>query len=361
MDTDQIHTDELPGRTVMVNGEEHLFFSGTSYLGIPHNPEFRGFLVEGMERYGTNYSSSRNSNLRLKVFDEAEAYLANWTGAEAALTMSSGYMAGQIVVQALTGSGHFVYAPGAHPALWRSEVDTTDAKQDFDAWVNQLLQHVAGIPAQHIIIVCNSLDPLQARDHSFSWVASLPENKQYTLIIDDSHGFGITGESGAGCYRQVKQYALDLHLIVLGSLGKALGVPAGVILSDAQTIEQLKRSTYFGGASPAIPAYLYAFLQCQKAFSDAREKLLFNIDYFKERLEQPGLFRSFANYPVLNTSSHELCPFLLRHKIMISSFRYPTPADDPITRVVLNSLHTPEDLERLANHINQLKVVPNRV
>ncbi|MFD2513574.1 aminotransferase class I/II-fold pyridoxal phosphate-dependent enzyme [Pontibacter locisalis] len=356
-----IHTDQLPGRTLVVDGEEYLFFSGTSYLGISHNQEFRACLVEGMGRYGTNYSSSRNSNLRLKVFDEAEDALALWTGAEAALTMSSGYMAGQTVVQNFIDSGRFIYAPGAHPALWRSGLDATDANQTFNEWVIRLQQDVPATPEQHIIIVCNSLDPLHAENYTFSWIAGLPEGKQYTIIIDDSHGFGVTGKGGAGCFRRLKEEHPKVRLIVLGSLGKALGIPAGVVLSDKKTVEQLEQSPFFGGASPAVPAYLYAFVHCRKVFADALDKLFFNIKTFESKLEQPARFSFFENYPVFYTPNKQLCPFLLERKIVISSFRYPTPADDPITRIVLSSLHTEDDLECLANHINRLEVVPSRV
>jgi hypothetical protein len=45
--------DFLPSRVAAFDGEEHLFFSGTSYLGIGHQAEFRAALAEGMGRYGT--------------------------------------------------------------------------------------------------------------------------------------------------------------------------------------------------------------------------------------------------------------------------------------------------------------------
>lgn len=351
-DADCLYAEQLPGRTLHVNGAEYLYCSGTSYLGISQNEVFRERLLEGMARYGTNYSSSRNSNLQLQVFDEAEDFLAAYTGAEAALTLSSGLLAGQVLVQVLQGSAPFLYAPGTHPAVWRSTADAPNARQPFQAWADQLLQVVAGMPEQHIIIVCNSLDPLQARNHSFAWVAGLPPQKQFTLIIDDSHGFGVTGTDGAGVYSQVPEVP-HVRLIVVSSFGKAFGVPAGVILGERQLITRLRSSPFVGGASPAVPAYLYAFLHSQDVYSAARQRLFANITGFGQQLDRPELFRSFDYYPVFNTASHVLCPYLQQNRVLISSFRYPTPADDPVTRVVLNSLHTPEDLQRLTHLINK--------
>lgn len=351
------YTDQLPGRTLTADGKEFLFFSGTSYLGMSCNQEFRQHLQEGFRLYGTNYSSSRNSNLQLRVYHEAETYLAACTGAEAALTMSSGYLAGQALVQTLQDEGSFLYAPETHPALWRGKSDAPASDISYEEWVQQLLHELPALPDQHIVLVCNSLDPLKAKEHSFSWINALPQNKQITLIIDDSHGFGVTGKDGAGIYSllgQVKQID-HIRLLVVCSLGKACGIPAGLILGDEKTIEKLKQSPYFGGASPATPAYLYALLHAGKVLSEARQRLFDNIEYFRQYLGKDTLFRSFNRYPVFSTSNEALCPFLMSHQIMISSFRYPTPADDPITRVVLSSLHTSEDIKRLANLINQFK------
>lgn len=354
---EHVHADQLPGRTLLLNEEEYLYCSGTSYLGISCNETFRECLVKGMRQYGTNYSSSRRSNLQLKVYEEAESYLAAYTGAEAALTMSSGFLAGQTLVQTLQGSGHFLYAPGTHPAVWRSPFDAPDAAQEFEEWVCWLLQEVRTMPEQHIVLVCNSLDPLQARNYSFNWIASLPSEKQFTLIIDDSHGFGVTGLNGAGIYSQVPHLP-HVRLLVVSSFGKAFGIPAGLILGDRQLLVTLKASPYFGGASPAVPAYLYAFNHCKEVFAEARQKLFSNIAYFRERLERPEMFNFFDHYPVFSTHREDLCAYLQQHKVLISSFRYPTPAHEPITRVILNSLHTTHDLQRLADLINKFSSAP---
>ena len=88
-----ITIDHLPSRTIQINGAEYLFFSGTSYLGMGHQPEFRAALMEGIDRYGTIFSASRNNNLQLKIYAEAEDFIAQWTDAEVALTVSSGFAA----------------------------------------------------------------------------------------------------------------------------------------------------------------------------------------------------------------------------------------------------------------------------
>lgn len=343
-----LETENIPGRTILIKGTEYLYFSGTSYLGIAKDKKFSHFLMEGLQKYGNNYSSSRISNLQLKVFEEAETYLATYTGAEAALTMSSGYMAGQIVVRMLEGAGEFIYAPKTHPALWRKPADFF--VDDYTAWVNQLKGQIEKIPAQKIIILSNSLDPLLAEDYHFEWIKTLPDKKEFIVIIDDSHGFGITGKEGAGIFSQVHPPG-HVELIVVSSMGKALGIPGGVVLSSRQTIEKLKESAFFGGSSPAVPAYLFAFLQANEVYKEARGKLIKNISQFVAGIQETRLFRFIPNYPVFYTSHNTLAAKLLNQNIVVSSFPYPSPADKLITRVIVNSLHTENDIRQLIANI----------
>jgi 8-amino-7-oxononanoate synthase len=345
-----LQTDALPGRTLFSGGQEYLYFSGTSYLGLAGNPAFQQCLQEGISRYGTNYSSSRLSNVRLAIFEETEHYLGAYTGAPAVLTLSSGYMAGQLVVRSLEEQAAWVYGPRTHPALWVHRDDFVAG--DFAAWARQLPQHLRQLPQADIVLLFNSLDPLLALRYDLDFLADLPADKNLTLVIDDSHGFGITGKEGAGIFPAL-QLPEQVKLVVISSLGKALSIPAGLILTDAATMAGFRRSPFFGGGSPAVPAYLYAFMQAAAICRQARRQLQDNIRYFCSQLTKPHLFASMPDYPVFYTAHKELYPYLLQQDILISSFPYPTPAGEPITRVVLNASHTQADLDRLTGAINR--------
>jgi 8-amino-7-oxononanoate synthase len=345
-----LQTDQLPGRTLFSGGQEYLYFSGTAYLGLARNAAFLACLQEGIARYGTNYSSSRLSNVRLAVFEETEHYLGAYTGAAAVLTLSSGYLAGQLVVRCLDEEAALVYGPRTHPALWVHRNNFMAG--DFAAWTRALPQQLRQLPQEHIVLLFNSLDPLLAVKYNLDFVNQLPTNKNLTLVIDDSHGFGITGKEGAGVFPEL-HLPERVKLVVISSLGKALGLPAGVVLTDAATMARFRRSPFFGGGSPAVPAYLYAFMQAEEIYRQARRQLTANIRYFWSKLDKPQLFNSIPDYPVFYTPQKELYPYLLAQGILISSFCYPTPADEPITRVILNAGHTEADLDRLAGAINR--------
>jgi 8-amino-7-oxononanoate synthase len=394
--------DFLPSRVATFEGEEHLFFSGTSYLGVGHQPEFRAALMEGMNRYGTVFSASRNNNLQLKIYEETEDFLANWTGSEAALTVTSGLLAGQLSVNFLKNyedsNGNktaFIYAPSSHPAVWEGTPQYIFKNQeDFEQNIVATIAEQKNTP---IVIVSNAVDMLTCATFDFSWIAQLSENQDITLLIDDSHGIGVTGENGAGIFRKIKNLAKpNIKIIVIASLAKALGIPGGVILSEEKTINSIRNNPLFVGASPIVPAYLFAFLLAQPMYEMARQTLTKNIELFKHllppnanstdlqtsnfkfetqkgtpqyktdfgtnsELSAPSNFKFQTlnhfksptdNYPVFYTPENALFDALLAEKIFISHFAYPKPNDPPITRVVLSALHSAEDIEFLTVKIN---------
>lgn len=351
-----MHTiDTIPGRTVAIEGREFLYFSGTSYLGMGRNEAFRALIEEGLRRYGNNYSCSRISNLQLKIFDEAETYLAAQFGVEAALTLSSGYMAGQIVIQMLAQEqiDNFIYAPQTHPALWRSPKDALT--ENDDDWMVHLPQKIQALAPAKVAILCNALDPLYAKKCTFDWVKGLPADAEIILVIDDSHGLGITGKEGRGVLSEI-EVPENISLIVVSSLGKALGVPGGVVLAKRAVIERLKTSAFFGGGSPASPTGLYALLKAETIYKEARNKLIENIGLFTGKINKTEQFSFLPDYPVFYTTDQHLADKLLNNNILISCFRYPTADAARITRIILSSLHREADIEKLAAAINDNRV-----
>ncbi len=352
--------DHLPSRTIYLNGEEHLFFSGTSYLGMGHQPDFKAALLEGFNQYGTIFSASRNNNVQLKIYDETEDFMAKWTGSEAALTVSSGLMAGQLAVQSLVNQ-KFILAPSAHPAIWQMNTPPHYIFKNFDDFSKKIVGIVEK-ESGAVVIAVNAIDPLQGESYDFSWIKNLTSDKPITLLFDDSHGIGITYTEGGGIFQKIKTLIDDrqnINLIVIASLAKAVGIPGGVILGDKKTIASIRQNPLFVGASPIVPAYLFAFLQSQKTYTDARVVLQKNIQLFTTALSQcPHLPITYLpNYPVFFIQEKGLFDYLLTHKILISSFSYPKPTDPPITRIILSALHTEGDIEVISD---KLKVISDK-
>ncbi len=141
----------------------------------------------------------------------------------------------------------------------------------------------------------------------------------------------------------------SVRIVIVASLGKACGVPGGVVLSsDEQFVAELRRNAFFSASSPVVPAYLWAFVRAGHLHTHARQQLTANTVQFAQATAATGLFQSFEGFPVFYTPANDLADHLRAHDIWISSFPYPAPTDAPITRVVLSALHTPQDVAHVA-------------
>ncbi|MCF6240032.1 MAG: aminotransferase class I/II-fold pyridoxal phosphate-dependent enzyme [Bacteroidales bacterium] len=327
------------------NNSGLLVFKGTDYLGMTKNREFREYLHEGFLKYGSSFGGSRLSGSFADLYHEAENRLSKISGTEAALTFSSGTLAGLAAINILDKNQECIYAPDVHPALAPPAHLKTIS---FDLWKSNLIKKVKS-DKKPLVILSNSLNPLKLEKYDFSWLHELAEEVAITLIIDDSHGYGVLGKDGSGIYNQLPN-ADNIEKIVVSSLGKAWAVPGGVVLSSKKIIDKLRTSSLFGGASPVIPAYLYAFLNAQALYAQNRKRLKNNIHLFLENLS--AQLNYIPGFPVFSTLNHSFYDLLLKQGIEISAFNYPSPDSDRYTRIVLTSSHTEKEILKLCKAIN---------
>jgi 7-keto-8-aminopelargonate synthetase-like enzyme len=348
---------QLPSNKILLEGKEYDFYSGTSYLGMNQDADFKKLLIDGMNRYGMSFGSSRNGNLQLDIYDQAEEKMARWVGAEKALTVSSGMLAGQVVAQYLkTQNTTFFYAPSSHSANFH-EPNLSLPNISFEDWVSNICQEISEQNAQHSVIVCNSCDALKLNLYHFDWTGQLPQNQTITLVIDDSHGLGITGENGSGIFKQIRVNE-NVKLVVVSSLHKAMGIAGGVVFADNDLIHTLRNTAFFASCSPIAPAYLYAYLHADEIFERNRQKLKANIQRFSSQLsDSQSLFNFIENYPVYYSLRDELYDFLFQKEIFIYSFAYPIKTGKPNTRIVLSSWHTNSQIDYLIAKVKEFSGV----
>lgn len=350
------HTSKLPGRIVeTTDGREFLWFSGTDYLGMGHNEDLRRYLYAATETFGNHYGSSRNNSLRLEIYDETERQLADFLQSESALIVSSGMWAGQLLVKVIeeitdehSTLTSYHYSPGVHPALWRNTFQRTDL--NWHEWSEQTVARINEAPHESRHIICSdAVGSPMVKAFDFSVFDALKEPSKVWLLIDESHSLGVLGATGKGIAEQVPSSILPRTTFV-SSLNKALGIPAGAIWGAKDVIAKVRQSPWYAGASPPAPAYMSALktLLEQNKYETARTVMLENTAYFNRAVEGRALFESIPAYPVFCSSNAALFDYLLQNGILASCFPYPSPADAPVTRIAISSLHQKEDLDRLA-------------
>ncbi|GGI26775.1 aminotransferase class I/II-fold pyridoxal phosphate-dependent enzyme [Pedobacter mendelii] len=319
--------------TIEIGETEYLYFGGTAYLGIPRNAEFIDLYIEGIKKFGLNNGTSRTNNIQLGIYDDAEKVAAKRFNAEDALITSSGYLAAQLTVKALSGFENVIYAPATHPALWL-ENQPFNAKS-FTEWEIKTIELINNSTDQSWVLISNSMNNLFPEIYDFGFLENIYPSKKITLIVDDSHGIGINN-NGMGAFNNLPKKE-NIECVVVASMAKALGLDAGLVLGSKEMIKKLKNTSTFIGASPPAAAGLYAFINAEKIYANEWYKLQENIKLFSSKLNINSKF--VPGFPAFYINNISLAEKLLKHRILISSFPYPNVNDAPINRIVLSSWH----------------------
>jgi len=345
-----MYSEEFPGRTLKVNDKEMLYFSGTSYLGLSVDPEYQELIKEGVGKYGVHFSGSRNGNVKYSLFADAEDFIADRLSTGDALVTSSGFASGQLLVKVLQDMEWTMeYAPGCHSSLWRNSQDAV--KGDFLTWSSMIKLQLEDILPRRMVLLCNSTDPLFCNPISFDFLSDVSALHDVILVVDDSHGIGLTGRDGEGVAAQLQKLPSHVQWVVTSSLGKAPGLAAGFIAGPHSLIKKIYQSPWFIGAAPSAPAFLHALVNGEKI----RYRQLQKLKKFAMPFASHSLVRQYFNHqpvlPIFHAKSQGLYNYLLSRDIVISHFPYPHSESAPISRIVLHAALEQADIGKLLEEI----------
>ena len=340
--------DHSAGTSFRISGKEYLYFGGTSYLGLQHHPEFLETLKNNIDIYGSNFGASRKANVRLDVYNAFEDFLAKASGSEAAVCFSSGYLSG-LILAIYFDAPHYrkLYAPNSHSALHSRKLINASTYQDLELEVQRVLAEDNVQP----VIFLDTIDFSGKNYPHFEALQKLPL-AQCILVADDSHGFGIVGDSGFQNYENLLKL-IPKELIVCGSIGKALATPCGIVLGMHSRISEIKATEMFGGASPAAPAALKTYLDSQLLVKDQRKRLQKNISLFNEKITSVFKCVVLKEHPVYTYDDPALTAFLNEHGVITTSFHYPNEDSPLISKIVLSAGHSVNEILQLTSLINK--------
>jgi 7-keto-8-aminopelargonate synthetase-like enzyme len=342
------YIDDYPGRAINVHGKNYLYFGGTSYLGLQTDTEFQNLFIENIKKFGTNYGASRKSNVRLKVFKKAETLLAKMVGSQASVTLSSGYLAGQLVAQYFNNPEYrLFYAPNTHSSLYNNN---NKPYTTIEALNKAVKKHLAQNDAVIPVIFLDSIDYDGCNFPHFSKLEDLPL-EQVILIADDSHGIGILGANGEGVFKTLKKF-MAKELIVCCSLGKSFGIQAGAIMGNSKRIKQLGTTAFFGGASPAAPSSIATFIDAQPIYRYKRAQLFSNIEHFEKLVRNNSFLKRMKGHPAYTYQDMQLTDYLENDGIILTNFNYPEESATLVSRIVISGHHTANDIKYLSEAIN---------
>jgi 7-keto-8-aminopelargonate synthetase-like enzyme len=343
-------SEAIPGTEIEVNGITYLYFGGTAYLGLQRDPEFLELLSGGIRRLGSHWGASRVGNVALPIYRKAEGALASWIGSPACLTLSSGFLAARLVSEYFIRREHSCYfSPNCHEALLPPG---TSRQPDWDTLSRALQEHLNGRGKNLPVVFTDSMGGPGRPGPVWDLIEKIPKN--CVLVADDSHGIGISGPDGSGSWKPLQAMGFK-ETILCGSLGKAVGITAGILAGAAGRLQELRKTPFFAGASPAPPAGLLVLSEAleNRIYQQKWKLLESRVKFLQDRVGKLAYLTSQTGYPVMSFRDPELVRRLLKKRILITDFQYPAEGEvaSP-SRIVVTAAHREPQLEYLSEALN---------
>ncbi|UFH46164.1 aminotransferase class I/II-fold pyridoxal phosphate-dependent enzyme [Flavobacterium galactosidilyticum] len=337
--------NQFPDRIIEVDNKEFLYFGGTAYLGLPANAAFQQLVIQNILKWGTAYGSSRSANIQLTAYENGEKFLANYIKAEAALTVSSGMLAGKLALEVLARQTDcFFHFPDTHAAL--------KVPSSLPFFVgNKLNPRLLDSVSEKITILTDTVPSFRTQAIDLSILNSIPANKEITLLVDESHSLGILGKNGCGIYSDISLPTIKSK-IMIASLGKAFGLTGGVIAGDKDFINEMKNLDTFISSAGMNAAFVQTMADAAAIYLQQHQKLTTNLKYIDTYLIKNKAIHFNINYPLIYPEIDAIKEILLANKIIATNFKYPTDTKD-LNRIVITANHKKEDLDRIITILNQ--------
>ncbi len=358
------------GATAHIAGVgEVIVLCSNNYLGLASHPEVIEAGHEGLRRYGAGTASVRFICGTLTCHREIERTIADFVGAEAALTYVSCWNANEALFQTLCAPGDVILSDELNHAsiidairLTPRAVERAVYKHSDLTQLESLLQVHRDKPCRWV--VTDGVFSMEGDVAHLTDLVRLCREYEALLIVDDSHGVGVLGAKGRGtpehfdCFGQID--------VLTGTLGKALGGAAGGYVAASrrliEVLEQRARASLFSNALPAtVACSARKAIEIVDRETQRVAKLHANVRQIREGLTSLG-FECHASptaiIPIMIGDEAEAIAKsrrLMELGVMVIGFGFPVvPKGQARLRVQVSAALEPEHIQRCLNAFAKL-------
>ena len=346
-------------------GQDVITWSVNDYLGLANHPEVRKVDAEAAAEWGAAYPMgarmmSGHTSLHEKLQDE----LASFVNKEAAYLLNFGYQGMVSTIDALVSKkdvivydvdGHACIIDGVRLHLGQR---FTYKHNDMDS-IEKNLQRAEKITEQTgggILVISEGVFGMRGEQGKLKEIVALKKKYNFRLLVDDAHGFGTLGKTGAGAgEEQGVQDGIDVYF---ATFAKSLASTGAFIAGDQEIMDYLKynlRSQMFA-KSLQMQLVIGALkrLEMLRTMPELKEKLWENVDALQNGLKDRGFdigtTQSCVTPVYLEGSIPEAMALVndLRENygIFCSIVVYPViPKGMILLRLIPTATHTLEDVE----------------
>lgn len=337
-----------------------IVLSSNNYLGLADHPEVVGAGIAGLQQYGAGTASVRFICGLFQAHLDLERELASFLDTEAALTYVSCWNANEAVLPSLTDANTVLLSDALNHAslidamrLARPERKVIYPHSDMAALREGLRSCSA---TQRKIIITDGVFSMEGDLARLPDIVALAREYNAAVLVDDSHGTGVMGETGRGV---AEHFGLLGEVdLVTSTLGKALGGAAGGFVASSEAVcdylAQRSRPQLFSNAlPPTVACSALRAVQLLRSEPALLARLRENVRYFRQRITEAG-FRPLegeaAIVPIIvgdTAFAIRISQRLLEEGVFVTGFGFPVvPEGTARIRVQLSAAHTREHLDR---------------
>lgn len=337
--------------------KEMIYLASNDYLNLTKHPRTIAAGRAALEKYGAGAGSVPLLGGTTDLHIGLERKIAKFKGCQDAIMYSSGYGANSGALLGLLQDKDIAILDRLVHASIVDGCRGTNVKcfrhNDLKA-LEQILDRSKNQYRTKLVIV----DGVYSMDGDIAPLDKLVElTKAYGayLMIDEAHASGVIGKNGRGT---PEYFNLEGKIdIVSGTFSKALGGVGGFVAANHELVELLhfySRSYMFSTAlTPQVVGSLIEAIDVVETEPELREKLWWNINYFKENLLNLGFDignSQTAIFPIIIGDAFkvkEACRMLHERGIYVNLVLYPAvPKRLSRLRMSLMATHTKEHLDK---------------
>jgi glycine C-acetyltransferase len=334
--------------------------SSNNYLGLAARPEVIEAGIEGLRRYGAGTGSVRFICGTFEPHHELERELAELVGTEASLTYVSCWNANEAAIPTLADENTVILSDELNHASIIDAIRLSRPARKViykHSSIDELEEGLASCESgQRKLVITDGVFSMEGDLARLPDIVELAGEHEAAVLVDDSHGTGVMGETGRGV---AEHFGLLGEVdVITGTIGKALGGAAGGFVAGSEEVcdllAQRSRPQLFSNAlPPTVACSALESVRVLRREPELVEKLRSNSETFRARLREIGyapLDGEAAIIPIIvgeTAFAIRMSERLLEEGVFVTGFGFPVvPEGSARIRVQLSAAHESEHLER---------------
>jgi glycine C-acetyltransferase len=356
-------------------GKDVITWSINDYLGLANHPEIRKVDAEAALAYGSAYPmGARMMSGHTDLHEILQKELAEFVNKEAAYLLNFGYQGMVSTIDALVSKDDIiVYDVDAHACIidgvrlhmgkrfTYKHNDVESLEKNLDRATKMAEQTGGGI-----LVISEGVFGMRGEQGKLKEIVALKKKYNFRFLVDDAHGFGTLGKTGAGAgEEQGVQDDIDVYF---ATFAKSMAGTGAFIAADQEIIDYLKynlRSQMFAKSlQMQLVVGARKRLDMLKTMPELKEKLWKNVNALQSGLKERGFdigtTQSCVTPVYLEGSIPEAMALVkdLRENygIFCSIVVYPViPKGMILLRLIPTATHTLEDIEITLNAFDAIR------